>query len=115
MSFLVCFFFFSSRRRHTRYWRDWSSDVCSSDLAHGDVPLRAKDLSNRPCRSIDQALRALGEEYIAADDRVVADVAPSRQDRKSTRLNSSHANISYAVFCLKKKIINPTFYLITVC
>src|SRR3712207_7186930 len=28
---------------------------------------------------------------------------PDRQDRKSTRLNSSHANISYAVFCLKKK------------
>src|SRR3712207_3154779 len=27
-----CLFFFSSRRRHTRYWRDWSSDVCSSDL-----------------------------------------------------------------------------------
>src|SRR3712207_5855255 len=30
LSFVV--FFFSSRRRHTRYWRDWSSDVCSSDL-----------------------------------------------------------------------------------
>src|SRR3712207_6940785 len=30
----------------------------------------------------------------------------SERDRKSTRLNSSHANISYAVFCLKKK--NPT-------
>src|SRR3712207_7544135 len=29
-------------------------------------------------------------------------------DRKSTRLNSSHANISYAVFCLKKKKITPT-------
>src|SRR3712207_8692389 len=29
-----------------------------------------------------------------------------RQDRKSTRLNSSHANISYAVFCLKKKNIH---------
>src|SRR3712207_9167267 len=28
---------------------------------------------------------------------------PGAQDRKSTRLNSSHANISYAVFCLKKK------------
>src|SRR3712207_8421660 len=27
-------FFFSSRRRHTRYWRDWSSDVCSSDLVY---------------------------------------------------------------------------------
>src|SRR3712207_3686660 len=30
------FFFFSSRRRHTRYWRDWSSDVCSSDLGPRD-------------------------------------------------------------------------------
>src|SRR3712207_8738558 len=29
---MLGFFFFSSRRRHTRYWRDWSSDVCSSDL-----------------------------------------------------------------------------------
>src|SRR3712207_8916048 len=32
----VGFFFFSSRRRHTRYWRDWSSDVCSSDLGGSD-------------------------------------------------------------------------------
>src|SRR6266496_6471934 len=33
MSWVVlCFFFFSSRRRHTRSLRDWSSDVCSSDL-----------------------------------------------------------------------------------
>src|SRR3712207_8942582 len=30
-------------------------------------------------------------------------IADSTEDRKSTRLNSSHANISYAVFCLKKK------------
>src|SRR3712207_7126021 len=37
----------------------------------------------------------------ADDDRVVA--FEVGQDRKSTRLNSSHANISYAVFCLKKK------------
>src|SRR5256886_5594467 len=29
---LYCFFFFSSRRRHTRFDCDWSSDVCSSDL-----------------------------------------------------------------------------------
>src|SRR5690606_39389144 len=31
------FFFFSSRRRHTRFSRDWSSDVCSSDLADEDL------------------------------------------------------------------------------
>src|SRR5690606_40441368 len=33
--FVFCFFFFSSRRRHTRFSRDWSSDVCSSDLLYG--------------------------------------------------------------------------------
>src|SRR5206468_8104180 len=32
---VCCFFFFSSRRRHTRSDRDWSSDVCSSDLLFG--------------------------------------------------------------------------------
>src|SRR3712207_6803950 len=36
---MTLFFFFSSRRRHTRYWRDWSSDVCSSDLTSS----RSKD------------------------------------------------------------------------
>src|SRR5258707_6104259 len=34
-------FFFSSRRRHTRYWRDWSSDVCSSDLT--DIVARLEE------------------------------------------------------------------------
>src|SRR5207245_5978708 len=32
-------FFFSSRRRHTRCYRDWSSDVCSSDLTEGEFPM----------------------------------------------------------------------------
>src|SRR6266511_5840823 len=44
---LSFFFFFSSRRRHTRFSRDWSSDVCSSDLVRRlrrdpRVPPRAK-------------------------------------------------------------------------
>src|SRR5690348_18118245 len=34
----VCFFFFSSRRRHTRWTGDWSSDVCSSDLRFARSP-----------------------------------------------------------------------------
>src|SRR3712207_8101201 len=37
------------------------------------------------------------DAYVRAHPRM------EREDRKSTRLNSSHANISYAVFCLKKK------------
>src|SRR3989440_6992842 len=63
----------SSRRRHTRSDRDWSSDVCSSDLL--------QSRSDLVCRLL-----------------LVTGV-----DRKSTRLNSSHDQISYAVFCLKKK------------
>src|SRR5699024_11794887 len=42
----VCVFVFSSRRRHTRSKRDWSSDVCSSDLAICWRP--AADSSSRP-------------------------------------------------------------------
>src|SRR2546430_5990395 len=38
-----CFFFFSSRRRHTRFDCDWSSDVCSSDLSTKYVQAPSKD------------------------------------------------------------------------
>src|SRR2546429_6917333 len=75
------FFFFSSRRRHTRCSRDWSSDVCSSDL---------EDMESR------------GEEIPDPNNVLIGSVVVTR-DRKSTRLNSSHGYISYAVFCLKKK------------
>src|SRR3712207_7269881 len=44
-----------------------------------------------------ETLQQVLETFAAAGDR------PMVEDRKSTRLNSSHANISYAVFCLKKK------------
>src|SRR5699024_11807885 len=40
--YILCLFFFSSRRRHTRSKRDWSSDVCSSDLR----PWREKKMGN---------------------------------------------------------------------
>src|SRR3712207_8582135 len=40
-------FFFSSRRRHTRYWRDWSSDVCSSDLRYSANVTGRYEGSNR--------------------------------------------------------------------
>src|SRR3712207_8869178 len=47
----------------------------------------------------------LGYGYYWEGDDPLARLAPT-EDRKSTRLNSSHANISYAVFCLKKKNTN---------
>src|SRR3712207_6405114 len=54
---LCCFFFFSSRRRHTRYWRDWSSDVCSSDLGVViDKKLFSRVVKNRGSKLADKAL-----------------------------------------------------------
>src|SRR5471030_2024186 len=44
--FRRCFFFFSSRRRHTRCLSDWSSDVCSSDLTPGQSLARARVWGN---------------------------------------------------------------------
>src|ERR1035437_4947123 len=55
--FFVYFCFFSSRRRHTRYWRDWSSDVCSSDLL---MPV-----ANKMIKAPSAWLSALGEVIVA--------------------------------------------------
>src|SRR5690606_396147 len=52
----LCLFFFSSRRRHTRFSRDWSSDVCSSDL--GNILVRYRD-ANSLVSQIRNVLRAL--------------------------------------------------------
>src|SRR3712207_7937120 len=50
-----------------------------------------------------------GTPYVGAEVKMYAGPGGNRgEDRKSTRLNSSHANISYAVFCLKKKKPNLT-------
>src|SRR5437762_9501329 len=92
-------FFFSSRRRHTRYIGDWSSDVCSSDLVR-----KADVLSHERCRRRGWRLfwSAFFTASLVAGSLLGLGHAP-RTDRKSTRLNSSHRCISYAVFCLKKK------------
>src|SRR3712207_7342250 len=44
-----------------------------------------------------------GRDPVLLDHHLPVDQRRAELDRKSTRLNSSHANISYAVFCLKKK------------
>src|SRR3712207_8312299 len=56
-----------------------------------------------------------GQAHILARYCGLDDVHPPRLDRKSTRLNSSHANISYAVFCLKKKNIQPSVPSVAYC
>src|SRR5688572_32652951 len=149
-------FLFSSRRRHTRFDCDWSSDVCSSDLLHGSpmmlqsqsVELSCSAISGSPSKRQLSVQFPLGDRAtvpwfvkkvlrkkqvggcpspllntIAPPSHPSSRVAASRpssnatmglvvagdggvmsvQDRKSTRLNSSHSQISYAGFCLTNK------------
>src|SRR3712207_7829365 len=85
---LLCFFFFfSSRRRHTRYWRDWSSDVCSSDLrplpAARRARVRGRGLPRALLRRHLAALAVVaGAGRRAPGGDVLQELLP-RRDRKS--------------------------------
>src|SRR5699024_11620655 len=64
----LCFvlFFFSSRRRHTRSKRDWSSDVCSSDLRERpeDIPLLAKAFTFKIARRLGRNIDSIPAETL---------------------------------------------------
>src|SRR2546427_4562244 len=80
--------------------------VVEQDLLRLDVDLGPLLLVKRRSPGDDQVVELLvavvGVELSALED-VVQDGVGVSLDRKSTRLNSSHSQISYAVFCLKKK------------
>src|SRR5438445_3219435 len=70
-----CVFFFSSRRRHTRYWRDWSSDVCSSDLAR----VVANDLKQAFVSEFDLlSLQTVSLRLLRSEERRVGKECRSR-------------------------------------
>src|SRR3712207_7568442 len=85
---------------YTTLFRSGAADDVDRDLVLGklgDLVLkrleRAGDVGlEQDVELVELAFASLGE-----------DLVEGQADRKSTRLNSSHANISYAVFCLKKK------------
>src|SRR3712207_6957577 len=74
---------------------------------HDALPIwgrRSSSPSTRANPDTGIAKRSTSSPFsVSAATRRSLSLSPSAQDRKSTRLNSSHANISYAVFCLKKK------------
>src|SRR3712207_9488014 len=91
--FLFCFFFLMIRRPprstlfpYTTLFRSDRQGV-EAVQEHGCVL--------GPCNNQQRSVAEIQHELVA--------LRGERADRKSTRLNSSHANISYAVFCLKKK------------
>src|SRR5215475_15647043 len=73
---MTFFFFFSSRRRHTRFSRDWSSDVCSSDL--GDHQLKGaaeQEVAHQHARLVapEDIGRSLAAPEIAFVDHIVVE------------------------------------------
>src|SRR5207249_5157321 len=108
---------------HTRSKRDWSSDVCSSDLyliyrtldpVIAWVQRSTDGLTYGPATEVGvigqvgavDVDQKDGTIYVGGSSGKVCHSGPVKggnADRKSTRLNSSHVSISYAVFCLKKK------------
>src|SRR5690554_7771546 len=80
--------------RSDRQWRaGQGGDQAVRIACRDDLVVRRAQYQHRP---LEIAQRLRGIEAFAQQQ-------PDRQDRKSTRLNSSHVRISYAVFCLKKK------------
>src|SRR5207248_4010045 len=78
----VYFFFFSSRRRHTRSYGDWSSDVCSSDLPTTASPnvKRLHGVAADDCQRHDEAQNEPGR--LVADERVCDEQAEGPRRRE---------------------------------
>src|SRR3712207_8871213 len=73
----------------------------------GQAPL---GVVRRGVRQLDLAQDVVAHAYRVVEALEREGVLAQSRDRKSTRLNSSHANISYAVFCLKKKHLNTVYH-----
>src|SRR3989337_810383 len=98
----MSFFCFSSRRRHTRCYRDWSSDVCSSDLsANGSIPRDncASARSPVPRAARTEIGRASGRER-----GEISGVAGSLKKKKKN-LQERDGDLLAHVQCLKQRLV----------
>src|SRR5205809_7282187 len=74
--FICIFFFFSSRRRHTRCSRDWSSDVCSSDLSFTQSCDSSRHLADIPASVVEES-----QDWVK-DVRPGNDASPRSEERR---------------------------------
>src|SRR5438034_3793378 len=78
---------------------------------HDALPISGSELASRhlqtrrPCPAWSLAFQENRRAFPSGREQAGRRAARNHKDRKSTRLNSSHTVISYAVFCLKKKIV----------
>src|SRR5436189_3768581 len=86
------FFFFSSRRRHTRYIGDWSSDVCSSDLGKERVGLD-DDAEPWAVLFVPSALRETELEHVTPAHAVPPSAQRPRASRRGRRRQIGRAHV----------------------
>src|SRR5258708_35227368 len=101
----MSFFFFRSRRLSPASIFFFFNDTATTEIytlsLHDALPISGIDFSDEQRYGSDRPPdRAFAGAHLARSDR---GCTTKSGDRKSTRLNSSHQIISYAVFCLKKK------------
>src|SRR5688572_33422658 len=80
-----------------------TSEIYTLSL-HDALPIFAAKIAEREQAGKHFSIVVVAEGAKPAGGDYVTSAGQDQQDRKSTRLNSSHSQISYAVFCLKKKI-----------
>src|SRR3712207_8507307 len=92
---------------HVFFFNDTATTEIYTLSLHDALPILRNPPAARPAEDVPLQQPGLLRRGGAPVQRRAPDLAALREggrgDRKSTRLNSSHANISYAVFCLKKK------------
>src|SRR5205807_8287624 len=98
------YFFFTHPPTPNIYTLSLHDALPISPLGHrpGDLARRRFERPDGVVLAVDDLHQDSGAEHVLAGG-VELDALPRHEDRKSTRLNSSHLVISYAVFCLKKK------------
>src|SRR3712207_8883018 len=84
------------------FFKDTAPTEIDTLSLHDALPISVRASAGRPCASKSATLLYRSSRLFGSMSRPFCP-ASAALDRKSTRLNSSHANISYAVFCLKKK------------
>src|SRR5258705_1032312 len=93
---LFLFFFFSSRRRHTRCLSDWSSDVCSSDLYQG-TPAVIIDIQRQPGANVIEVVRQLREEIPKLQRSIPAGVNLTVVSDRTVTIRASVRDVQFTL------------------
>src|SRR2546430_9612343 len=108
-------FFFSSRRRHTRFDCDWSSDVCSSDLREGGEPERVPEgvgdeRGEQDACVRDRAAQVAQRQHLVSGQQPVAERREGERSEEHTSELQSQSNLVCRLLLEKKKTHNTSVH-----